>query len=148
MRDDVHVLRLSEPTPGSCVDPIDRWPDDVIVDFPSMSAVVDRMQAAFFGGDGDVRAVPAEVELSPRQAVTGGRVTVLVPLCRTCGRCGGRGEVGDEPCPLCGGTGDRVTIEAVHVFVPSGVRDGARFHFRLRVPAAPLTAVDLRVRVR
>jgi hypothetical protein len=148
MRDDVHVLRLSEPIPGSCVDPIDRWPDDVIVDFPSMGAVVDRMQAAFFGREGEVRAVPAEIELSAHQAVTGGRVPVPVPLRRPCGRCDGRGETSGEPCALCDGSGDRVAVEAVHVFVPSGVRDGARFHFRLRVPAAPLTAVDLRVRVR
>jgi hypothetical protein len=148
MRDDVHVLRMPEPIRGSCELTLDRWPDDVIVDFPSIAALVDRMQAAFFGGEAEVRPVAAEVELSRGQAFRGGRVPVEVPLRRLCRACGGRGEVWDQPCGDCDGTGDRVNVEAVHVFVPSGVRDGARFRLRVRVPTDSQTAVDLRVRVR
>jgi hypothetical protein len=147
MRDDVHVLRLPEPIPGSCDAPVDEWRDDVVVDFPSVSALVDRMQAAFFG-EPAAPPVAAAVELSPRQAFSGGRVPVHIPLRRPCYHCAGRGEVWDESCPSCEGAGDRVNVEPVQVFVPSGVRDGARFRLRLRVPAAPLVAVDLHVRVR
>jgi hypothetical protein len=148
MRDDVHVQRLPEQIPGSWEWPVDRWPDDVVVDFPSMSAVVDRMQAAFFAGEPDARPVAAEIELSASQAIRGARVPVQVPLRRPCSDCRGRGEVSDQLCPGCEGTGDRVTVEPVNVFVPSGVRDGARFRLRVRVMAASNTAVDLHVRVR
>ena len=45
---------------------------------------------------------------------------------RTCPACGGRGEVIDNPCGACAGTG-RVTRErALSVNVPSGVEDGTR----------------------
>jgi hypothetical protein len=148
MRDDVHVLRIGESIPGSCELSLGSWPDEVAVDFPSVAGLVDRMQAAFFRGEGGVRPVPAELELSPRQAFNGGRVSLAVPLRRSCRACGGRGEVWDQACPSCDGSGDRIEIEAVHVFVPSGVQDGARFRLRVRVPAELQTAVDLRVRVR
>ena len=148
MRDDVHVLRLPEPVRGACETALDRWPDEVVVDFPSMAALVDRIQAAFFAGEPGVSPIPAHVELSARQAFQGGRVPVQVPLRRACGACGGRGEVGDQACAACDGAGDLVNVEPVHVFVPSGVQDGARFLLRVRAPAAPQTAVDLHVRVR
>jgi hypothetical protein len=147
MRDDVHVLRLREPIPGSYRSAVDHGSDDV-VDFASVTALVGRMQDAFFSGDGEPSPVVAEVQLSVRQALVGGRVPVEVPLKRPCPMCEGRGEVGDDSCHACGGTGDRVTVEPVNVFVPSGVSDGARFRLRLRVPAASQTAVELRVRVR
>ena len=148
MRDEVHVLRLPVPVRGACQEANDRWPDDVVVDFPSMSALVDRMQQAFFGPSGVTSApVPAEVRVSSLQAVTGARVPVAIPLRRPCRLCGGRGEVWDQPCAECHGAGDRVHVEPVEVFVPSGVRDGARFRLRVRVPATPSTAVDLHVRV-
>ncbi len=45
---------------------------------------------------------------------------------RTCPACGGRGEVIDNPCSSCAGTG-RVTRErALSVNVPAGVEDGTR----------------------
>jgi hypothetical protein len=147
MRDDVHVIRMPEPIPGSCDSPLERWADEVL-DFPSVSALVDRMQAAFFAGESVTRPVRAEVVMSTAQASSGGVVPIEVPLWRPCGECGGRGEVDEEPCGACQGTGHRATLEPVDVFVPSGVRDGARFQLHLRVPSAPHTAVDLHVRVR
>ena len=147
MRDDVHVIRMSEPVPGSCERPLERWADEVL-DFPSVSALVDRMQAAFFAGEPATRPVRTEVVVSSEQAISGGLVPIEVPLWRPCRECGGRGEVGDEPCSACQGAGHRAKVEPVNVFVPSGVRDGARFQLHLRVPSAPHTAVDLHVRVR
>jgi hypothetical protein len=148
MGDDVHVLRLPEPIPGSCDLTFDGWPDDVGVDFPSVAAIVERMQAAFLAGEREAPVIAAEVELSPRQAFTGSRVPIRLPLRRPCRACGGRGEVWDQLCADCDGTGDRVNVEDVQVFVPSGVRDGARFRLRVRVPTSAHTAVDLHVRVR
>jgi hypothetical protein len=124
---------------------LSRWSDDVIVDFPSIRALVDRMRAPFTE-DAGAPPVCAEVQLSARDAWSGGRIAVDVPLRRPCRACRGRGEIREEPCPACEGSGDRVTVEPVHVFVPSGVRDGAVFRLRVSAAAAQ-TAVDLRVRV-
>jgi hypothetical protein len=148
MRDDVHVLRLGEPVHGSYELTANSWPDDVVVDFPSVAALVGRMQASFFGEAADARPLRAEVSLSPREAFEGGRVALDVPLRRPCAACAGRGEVWDQACPACDGNGDRLVVERVRVFVPSGVRDGARFRLRVEAVAAAHTAVDLRVRVR
>jgi hypothetical protein len=148
MRDDVHVLRFPEPIPGSYDLAFDGWADDVSVDFPSMASLVDRMQAAFFAGERGAPPVGAEVQLTERHAVSGGRVAVEVPVRRSCRRCAGRGEISDQACAACGGTGDREVLELVHVFVPAGVRDGTRFRLRVRATEAAHTAVDLIVRVR
>jgi hypothetical protein len=148
MHDDLHVLRLPEPLRGSCERVIDGWWDEVIIDFPSVAGLVDRMQAAFFAEEMAVGVLAAEVEVSPRQACNGGRVPVEIPLRRACPACDGRGEVWDEKCDACCGVGDLIATAAVQVLVPSGVRDGARFRLRLPAPAVPQTFVELLVRVR
>lgn len=147
MREDVHVLRLAEPVRGACELRFDRWPDEVVVDFPSVSALVERMQASFFGESVEGEPLAAEVRLSARQAFEGARVPLDMPLRRSCGPCAGRGEISEQACPACEGAGERIGLERVHVFVPSGVRDGARFRLRVRVLPAAGTAVDLHVRV-
>jgi len=48
----------------------------------------------------------------------------------TCPRCHGRGEVVEEPCPDCGGTGRRPQRRQITVTIPPGVEDGTQ----LRVP--------------
>jgi hypothetical protein len=148
MSDDRHVLRLPEPLRAWCEHPLDGWRDDVIVDFPSVAALVDRMQAAFFAEETALAVLAAEVELSPRQAFNGGQVPVEIPVRRACSDCDGRGEVWGDVCHRCRGRGDLVATAAVQVLVPSGVRDGARFRLRLRTTAAPQTPVELLVRVR
>lgn len=146
--DEVHVLRVAEWPAGRWTAPPDLSVHDAGVDFPSMAPVVERMQAAFFGEEPDGPCVVAEVNLSPRQAVAGGRVPLDLPLPALCGRCGGRGEIWDERCPACRGRGERLVAGLVHVFVPSGVEDGAWFRFRVRAPAARPTSLDLRIRIR
>lgn len=148
MRDDLSVHRWPEPVSGAYHADDERWPDEVIVDFPAMASIVDRMQAAFFAGEPARASVSAEVALTPRQAFQGDRVAVQVPLRRACLTCEGRGELWDQVCTECTGTGHRVSVESVQVFVPGGVRDGARFRLRVVVPPALSTAVDLRVRIR
>jgi hypothetical protein len=148
MREDVHVLRLPEPVRGSCELTFDRWPDEVVVDFPSVAALVERMQASFFGATLDLPALAVEVRVTPRQAFGGSRVAVDVPLRRFCGGCMGRGEVSELACPDCDGTGERLISERVHVYVPPGVRDGEILRLLVRATPASHTAVDLSVRVR
>jgi len=47
-----------------------------------------------------------------------------------CPRCGGRGQVLDEPCPECSGSGRAARRVSIEVRVPAGIEDGVR----LRVP--------------
>jgi hypothetical protein len=147
MRDDVPALRFVEHAPDAARDPFDWFRDEVAVDFPSIVSVVDRMRSAFLAADEATRCLSAEVRLTAREARAGRRVPLDLALRCTCPACGGRGEVWDEPCSRCQGTGDGVTPHQVHVDLPSGVRDGARFLFSVSPPQAPAVVVALRVSV-
>ncbi len=50
-------------------------------------------------------------------------------LARTCGRCGGAGEVIESPCRRCEGAGRITTHEELEVEVPAGVSDGQRLRW-------------------
>jgi molecular chaperone DnaJ len=121
--------------------------DEVAIDFPSVSSVLDRMRDSFFG---DTRAVGlnAEIVLSPQEAFWGTTVPLDVPLRRTCPRCGGRGETWQEWCVPCGGGGDVPLRHELRLRVPAGVREGARFRFSVMPPGAPHTLVEVRVSIR
>ena len=121
--------------------------DEVAIDFPSVSSVLDRMQHAFFG-DLPLISRSAEIVLSPREAFYGTHVPLDVPLRRTCPRCGGRGEVWEEWCLICAGAGEVASAHELRVRIPSGVRDGARFRFSVTPPNAPVTIVEVRVTIR
>jgi len=149
MPDDLSVHRWPHPVSGQQASGDHRWPGDVIVDFPAMASLIERMQAAFFAGEvDDEPAVAAEIVLTPKQAFAGERRPVELPVRRNCPRCEGQGECADQVCGACGGTGHRVSVEPVLVFVPAGVRDGARLRLRVSVSHALSTAFDLRVRIR
>jgi DnaJ-class molecular chaperone len=121
--------------------------DEIAIDFPSVSSVLDRMRHSFFG-QASALALNAEIVLSPREAFWGTTVPLDVPLRRTCMRCGGRGETWQGWCPSCGGTGDVSCTHELKLRVPAGVREGARFRFSVMPPGAPHTLVEVRVSIR
>jgi molecular chaperone DnaJ len=45
---------------------------------------------------------------------------------RTCPHCHGRGDIIDDPCPPCGGTGHVTRERSLSVNIPPGVEDGTR----------------------
>lgn len=147
MHEEVPALRSVERGPGAERERFDWFRDEVAVDFPSLGAVADRMRAAFLATEEARQPLAAEVRITPGEARAGRRVPVSLVLPRTCGTCGGRGEVWSEPCPCCAGSGDDVWRHRVHVDLPSGVRDGARFLFSVSPPHTPAIVVDLRVSV-
>ncbi|HYM23709.1 MAG TPA: hypothetical protein VEU08_10880 [Vicinamibacterales bacterium] len=125
--------------------------DEIAIDFPSVSRVVDRMRDQFLGegAEGaDAGVVRAEVSLSPREAVDGHIVPIEVPVRLTCPHCGGRGETWTEPCLPCCGNGEALFHHPVRVAVPPGVADGACFRFRLRSRDALPVRVELHVAIR
>lgn len=123
--------------------------DEIAIDFPSISEVVDRIRHAFFGAEeGTEGALSAEILLSRREAVDGVTVPLEVPVRSTCPLCGGRGESWMEPCRGCGGTGDWHLPHRVRLSVPAGVADGARFHFTINTPDTSPTHIEVRVAVR
>src|SRR5687768_12507942 len=79
--------------------------DEIAIDFPSVSSVLDRMRDAFFTAEPAV-TLSAQLLLTPREAFAGVSVPFEVPLRRTCPRCGGRGEVWNEWCAPCAGLGE------------------------------------------
>jgi molecular chaperone DnaJ len=123
--------------------------DEIAIDFPSISEVVDRIRRAFLGADEAVDdALSAEILLSRREAIDGVTVPLDVPVRSTCPLCDGRGESWMESCRGCGGTGQWHLPHRVRLSVPAGVTDGMRFHFTINAPHTPPTQVEVRVAVR
>lgn len=130
----------------------DCFADEVAIDFPSVSHMMERVRRAFLGegagdpgdsSDGDTHV--AHLSLSTRDAWRGAIVPLELPLRGTCAGCGGRGETWSEPCVACCGTGDRLVRHPVRVSVPAGVADGARLRYRVLPPHAAPLRVEVRV---
>jgi DnaJ-class molecular chaperone len=126
---------------------VDWLGDEVAIDFPSVSSVLDGMRHSFFGELAHVR-LAAEVELTPEEAFWGALVPFHLPLRGTCDSCGGRGEIWDEWCEPCAGTGEVVAEHPLRLRIPAGVRPGACFRFSVMPPGALPTTVEVRIAVR
>jgi hypothetical protein len=116
--------------------------DEVVVDFPSMASAVDRIRHGF-RADEVVQAMSMAITLSRQEAWDGAVVTLKVPVRRTCGSCGGRGEVWAEQCVACAGSGNLLLQRPVQLSVPPGVIDGTR----LLVTLARRHALPMRIEV-
>ena len=121
--------------------------DEVAIDFPSVSDLLDRMRHAFFAS-APFGQLSAEIVLSPLEAFRGITIPLDVPIRQTCPSCGGRGETWQEWCDPCGGCGDIREYHEVELRVPAGVRGGERFRFAVTPSGAPHTIVDIRISVR
>lgn len=121
--------------------------DEIAIDFPSVSAVLDRMRDSFFG-PAPMTVLSAELVLTPQEAFWGTTLPLDVPLRGTCPRCGGRGEIWDEWCAACGGDGEVSARHELRLRVPAGVEEGARFRFTVMPRGAPATLVEVRVSIR
>jgi hypothetical protein len=129
---------------AGCV--VDCLADEVAIDFPSVSTVLDRMRHAFFG-DKQFRRVP-DVFVTPQEAFWGATVPIALPIRLTCAHCGGRGEVWNDWCAVCDGAGDLPARHHIRLRIPAGVRDGTRVRFRLAAASIPETVIDARIVVR
>lgn len=120
--------------------------DEVAIDFPSVSSVLDRMRHSFFGAS--PVELSAEILLTPEEAFWGADVPLDIPLRRTCPDCGGRGEIWEQCCEPCAGDGEVAEPHPLRLRVPAGVRPGARFRFSVTPPDAVPTTVEVRISVR
>lgn len=124
------------------------WLDDeVAIDFPSVSSVLDRMRHSFFGAAAAAE-LSAVIELSPEEAFWGVSVPLDIPLRQTCPGCGGRGEAWEGRCVTCEGDGEVSAQHPLRLKVPAGVRQGARFRFSVMPTGAIPTLVEVRISVR
>lgn len=121
--------------------------DEVAIDFPSVSSVLDRMRTSFFGAPAAI-GLSAEVELTPEEAFWGASVPLDIQLRHTCRDCGGRGEVWEQWCRTCEGDGEVSAAHPLRLRVPAGVRAGTRFRFSVTPPGAIPTTVEVRITVR
>ena len=72
------------------------------------------------------RDIEGSIELSLRDAYTGGTKSVTLELDDVCPECGGSGLLGRRICPTCHGTGRIITVKTLEVKIPRGVREGQR----------------------
>ncbi len=121
--------------------------DEVAIDFPSVSTVLDRMRQSFFG-DSPLPQPGPDVVVTPQEAFYGATVPVHVPIRGVCLQCGGRGEVWNEWCVACGGVGDRPLRHDLRLRIPPGVQDGTLLRFRITAPGIPDTTIHARIVVR
>jgi hypothetical protein len=124
----------------------DCFADEVVIDFPSVAPAIEKMRHAFVES-GPGTALSARVDLSRREAAEGVLLSLDVPVRITCRTCGGRGETWSEPCARCEASGVELFTHQVHVSVPAGVADGARFRFSVAARHDPPTRVELHVGV-
>lgn len=123
--------------------------DEVAIDFPSVRPAVERMRAAFLGGTAaESPVVCLEVALSRAEAQLGRDIRLEVPIRRTCGACGGRGEVWNDLCDSCEGLGHAADRQVVEVVIPPGLRHGARLNLTVSPRQALATRVELHVAIR
>lgn len=127
----------------------DCFADEIAIDFPSVGVYTARVREAFLADSTRERGrtLKTEVSLSSNEAHRGAIVPIDVLLRATCAECGGRGEVWDEECRACRGTGNAVLPRRLKVIVPPRVADGSCFHFRVRAPQEAAVHVELRVAV-
>ena len=106
------------------------------------------MRHSFFGSLPNAQLV-ADVELTPQEAFWGALVPLLIPLRTTCGDCGGRGEVWEEWCRACAGTGE-VAAEDTRCDCESrrACGSGSRFRFSVRPPGMAPAVIELSVSIR
>jgi len=121
--------------------------DEVAIDFPSVSSVLDGMRHSFFGNIPNAR-LAAVVELTPQEAFWGALVPLQIPLRTTCAGCGGRGEVWDEWCVACAGTGEIAADYPLRLRVPPGARAGSRFRFSVTPPGMAPAMIEISISVR
>ena len=121
--------------------------DEVAIDFPSSSAAIEFFRRDHVEPEASTATAQAEINISLEQAFSGTLVSLDVSVPRTCGCCGGRGEVWSEPCASCDGRGHELQPQRLTVSVPAGVTDGDRFSFNLWLSRGPRTRVDVRVAV-
>lgn len=122
-----------------------KWfADEVCIDFPSVAPAIERVRQSFLA-DERPQTLRAAVELTDREAASGTTVPLDVPVHCTCGECGGRGESWTETCSRCRGGGFELLQHAVHVTVPAGVRNGARFYFTVTPRHNRSTRIELHV---
>ena len=123
---------------------ISCFADDVVVDFPSVAPAVERMRRGFVADDAPV-TLSTSIRLAAKDALTGTRVSLDVPVRCTCRACGGRGEPWTEACGRCRGTGEESLHHELQVTVPAGTADGARFQFLVAARHNPPTRIELHV---
>lgn len=126
---------------------VDWLLDEIAIDFPSVSSVLDGMRHSFFGEMPCV-SLSADVELTPQEAFWGTVVPLHIPLRAICSTCGGRGEVWQDWCAPCAGSGEIVAEHPLRLRVPAGVREGARFRFTVMPAGAAPTMVEVRISLR
>ena len=138
--DSVAIIAGEDRHDASC------FADEVAIDFPSVDLALARIRRAFLA-DERPSQLCATVRLSGQEARTGATVPLDVPIHSTCRYCGGRGESWTETCVHCDGTGAELLHQPLHVTIPAGVNDGARFQFSVTPRQNLTTRIELHVLV-
>lgn len=90
---------------------------------------------AFFSGVGGRRQasmrqrgqdLETTIELSLRDAYSGGKKSISLQVEDLCPKCAGKGTIGNKVCPQCHGTGRVLETKRFDVTIPKGVREGQR----------------------
>lgn len=140
--------RFAGPTMAAPVRPVSAFFDEIAIDFPSVTELLERMRSTFLRSADPPREMRAEIELTAAEARAGVRVPLEVPVARPCPRCDGRGEWVFDPCRRCGGAGFVETRVPVSIDLPPGIRSGSRLGVQLRPRGTAPICLSLSITVR
>ena len=79
---------------------------------------------------GKAAEAAAEIHITLREAVQGGRARLTLQRETACRQCGGQGLSGSGICPACMGRGSVLQPEDIEVNIPAGVQQGSRIRLQ------------------
>ena len=121
--------------------------DEVALDFPSARQALDHARRDFADAESTVN-VAVDVMLTSQQVRRSARVPLCLHLPSLCEACGGRGEIWNDPCGACDGSGAATATRYVVVRVPASTPDASLLRYRLALRYGPLVRLDVRLTVR
>ena len=93
---------------------------------------MDRWSDFFGERDQSHTDLSVEIILTPSEARKGCKVSLEIPVWKSCRRCRGKGFVGELICGLCRGTGEERLEKKIRVTFPPGMRSGTEMRIPLR----------------
>ena len=140
----LHLVRALEPERPA----MPTLRDEIALDFPSARQALDHARRDFIESEGPLRRLSVDVALTPRELRRSARVPLCVHMPTVCDACGGRGEVWNDPCGGCDGSGTARATRYVVVRVPANTAPGTVLRYRLALPYGPLVRLDVRLTAR
>jgi molecular chaperone DnaJ len=132
--------------PSESIHPLFNFLDDFGDLFASFGHVWNKTLVDFLNEE-EGRAVRVEILLTPREARSGRKLSLTVPLWGRCSRCRGTGFAEGLICGLCRGEGKEKIEKKIKITIPAGIKNGTEIKIPLAAPAVKGEVLIATIRV-